>query len=775
MKSFLTLFLTLLLPLTSFAAEYYVAKAGKDTAAGTKEAPLQTIAAGVAKLKPGDTLWVREGNYREDVTIADLHGHNNAPITVAAYSGEKVTLDGTISLQKLDWQPTKGGILAVSYDGEPVTQLFEGRNMVTLARWPNIHCDDPDYWNQKVSFRKFAPDSVFGKITDTKPTDRSKELDKLADEGVMLGVEVPKDKNNETLAQTGKDMTGAIAILNMGSWMSWPQYIESHKPGENTFTFSKDFSTHNRSEKYNRQVQKWANNPEWWQKKNIHAEEGHYFLEGLTCLDQPGEWWYDHQKKKMYLFPSSAVGSKTEIRGKVSTYALTLQNCSHVTVRGLNFFATTFRVLDCQQVTLCDLVLDYPNYNRRVLGDFALIPATLFETTRDRFKTLEKEGERAEIGHNTLRNCRFSKTDGPALVVQQDHNITIENCLFEEIDYSCLGDALTVALSENATFTRCTIRNAGASECVKGVEGVHISYSLFENIGKLQHDGTATQFGSFQKTVEVDHNWSFDHPKNGFRFDGGGGPPRPPSQFGRMHHNVTWNTRGFIVKGDRHLVANNTALQTYKDFIIMIHPPMNGVNEETITVNNLAPRASTRWWGKAEKRPPIPGVVVGNVFDTNAAKLLCDPENFDFRPKKSAVALIDTGDVKAMKKHPHYADSDFTFVGKSPDVGAYEYGDKRYWIPGFQYPHASFPIPPNGSTNAKCHCDLMFRSGYQAVKHVVSFGDSPKSLAQQKTLTDTNIFTPGKLEAGKKYYWRVDAIDAEGNRVTGPVWTFQVK
>ena len=38
-------------------------------------------------------------------------------------------------------------------------------------------------------------------------------------------------------------------------------------------------------------------------------------------------------------------------------------------------------------------------------------------------------------------------------------------------------------------------------------------------------------------------------------------------------------------------------------------------------------------------------------------------------------------------------------MGEAPDIGAYEYGDSVYWIPGYRYPHPSFPIPRNNAVD----------------------------------------------------------------------------
>jgi hypothetical protein len=52
-----------------YPAVYYVATGGSDGAAGTQAAPLKTVAAAVAKVNSGDTVFVRAGTYPSSSTI----------------------------------------------------------------------------------------------------------------------------------------------------------------------------------------------------------------------------------------------------------------------------------------------------------------------------------------------------------------------------------------------------------------------------------------------------------------------------------------------------------------------------------------------------------------------------------------------------------------------------------------------------------------------------------------------------------------------------------
>ena len=110
-------------------------------------------------------------------------------------------------------------------------------------------------------------------------------------------------------------------------------------------------------------------------------------------------------------------------------------------------------------------------------------------------------------------------------------------------------------------------------------------------------------------------------------------------------------------------------------------------------------------------------------------------------------------------------------------------GGGVYWIPGRQQLLASMPIPPNGTTTAKCDADLMWLAGYGAQSHNVYFSTnktaistadptSPMLICELKT--PANVVTvPEQLKPGVTYYWRVDSKNGAEN--VGQMWQFQCK
>jgi hypothetical protein len=77
----------------SQGATYYVAPDGNDSNPGAATRPFKTIGRGAGLLKPGDTLYVRAGTYRESFGDSIPSGTSwDVPVTIAAFSDETVTI-----------------------------------------------------------------------------------------------------------------------------------------------------------------------------------------------------------------------------------------------------------------------------------------------------------------------------------------------------------------------------------------------------------------------------------------------------------------------------------------------------------------------------------------------------------------------------------------------------------------------------------------------------------------------------------------------------------
>ena len=64
----------------------------------------------------------------------------------------------------------------------------------------------------------------------------------------------------------------------------------------------------------------------------------------MVFLDQEGEWWYDtyNNKDSLYYVAGSGVDpNKLDFRGKVQSYAFSVNASEYLQIKNLEFFATT--------------------------------------------------------------------------------------------------------------------------------------------------------------------------------------------------------------------------------------------------------------------------------------------------------------------------------------------------------------------------------------------------------------------------------------------------
>jgi len=168
-------------------------------------------------------------------------------------------------------------------------------------------------------------------------------------------------------------------------------------------------------------------------------------------------------------------------------------------------------------------------------------------------------------------------------------------------------------------------------------------------------------------------------------------------------------------------------------------------------------------------------------------------QSYDFRPKKGS-SLIDSGVIvpglndggrdAGYLPHPDwgkeqggrffnhkasYPGQHRKFIGKAPDIGAYEYGDSVYWIPGFRYSYPSVPIPNDNATKVPLEYGLAwnypYKKDYSSTKAVVTISGPGVSLTETFTYPNNVLFA--SFKPNSTYKWSV-SVDG----VSGGEWTF---
>merc|ERR1719348_2727845 len=243
---------------------------------------------------PGDSCNLRAGRYHEEVNVSGIRGTQEEPIVIRGFEDEEATWDGTVPIQPPEWLlDSETGICSAAIE-EDIYALFQNDELLTAARWPNA------LWSDKTIFNN----SFWGKCG------KSSEYGTIVDDG-SLG-----------LSSSGINATGAMAILNIGSFNTYVRPVLQHEPGSASFTYNHDMGS-------------------------VHWTPSHnqYYLEAsLGLLDNPGEWFYDVNTKILHLIPPSGECPdplRESLRGRTMDYGLTITNTTRLTIANITFLAST--------------------------------------------------------------------------------------------------------------------------------------------------------------------------------------------------------------------------------------------------------------------------------------------------------------------------------------------------------------------------------------------------------------------------------------------------
>ena len=114
--------------------ELHVAKSGHDTATGRVAAPFLTIGRAAREAKPGDTVVIQAGVYREQVALPRGGTAEDARIAFVPAPGQLVVVKGSEPLT--GWQRESGGV----WRANVVDARFGGFNPFHRAGVNAQHC-----------------------------------------------------------------------------------------------------------------------------------------------------------------------------------------------------------------------------------------------------------------------------------------------------------------------------------------------------------------------------------------------------------------------------------------------------------------------------------------------------------------------------------------------------------------------------------------------------------------------------------------------------------
>ena len=560
---------------------YYVAPAssgGDNNNAGTLAAPFETLQYAVNQLTAGDILYIREGVYRETITI-DEDGTSGNLITIQNYNNEVVTIDGTVDVTGTwsSYGSVSGAYQLSSYSTD-ITQLFVDDEPMVNARWPNA---------------QFYDDSIFSHSTWAQGDE--------GDDANPNSVEGSLQIDEDVFDPGSLDLNNSIGILNIGSFKTETVKITGHTQNgaaDDVITYGYTGGTD-------------ADYGTTYKDKHHY-----YFFEGkLDFLDTNNEWFHDKTNNILYLVTDNGLNPSTTgrtIKAKTTDYRVTFNGANYITFKGINFFATTIDIQNSDNLSVEECNFYFPSASKRMLGltnGLGSTSVTSINGTSD---------------NNTIKKCLFENAEGEALVIRGDNN-TIENNYFHHIDWSASdlnGLMVTIYCTGNSnTFTKNTIHTTGASATVLPGTASTFSYNKVTNTGLLQSDGAVFQgTKNYVEGSNVHHNFIYDTEKYAFRYDAPGGDASVAGSYGRMHHNIADNTNGLMIKGNNQIIAHNTVMNTINNRNDIIILSEDCSNTSTWLYNNLAKRIGSHRSSQLfslSADSPMPIATIGYIKDDN--------------------------------------------------------------------------------------------------------------------------------------------------------------
>ncbi len=542
---------------------------------------------------------------------------------------------------------------------------------------------------------------------------------------------------------------------------------------------------------------------------NINREFG---LARLDLLDTLEEWAFDPQNETLYIYADERyLPTSTNVRVRVLHRMLNIQYATNLEFRNINFFGGSIElhginvlVEDCNFAYLHDITL--PAYRNH-----GVLCAGILSRNVD------------------FINCIFKQIPYVYSLKIRGVQSLVENCLFTNMDWWANpgggGPALGY-IKRYVTIENSKIGGAGG--------GSLMEYCRIEDYIDPCDCGGINRGAHGAPRSMTRYNWVINGPgANGLRIDGG--KTGAGNRRGDIHHLVTiGNYRGMKLKGDYHEVYHVTSFDNSRwdvqltdgkyaepgDLNQGFPQDYTPGNRHSVIKNSLVesslgcptpdcwpyPESENDWNNPTDPFHLLEqGIWFGKALGMSLPhNELADPwylnlyaedssgiyatgyphptdrtQDYDFRPRKGS-SLIDAGVViegindgqdLQFNWPPSFPGQNRKFIGDAPDIGAYEYGDSVYWIPGYRYPHPSFPIPRDNSVDVIPDYSVVWNYPYKkdyfsTVANVTING--PGVNCSEMFQYPNNVFFQAFQPRGI-YTWSV-TVDG----VSGGTWSFQV-
>lgn len=487
--------------------KFYVSPDGNDQNSGTsQDQALQTIRTAVGKMSPGDVCYLRQGVYRETVTI------NKSNITLTNFEDEVPVISGLDPVDQ--WTPHGSGIYKATFipeereetpgtpwhlkgKGRYFTQVFCNGELMTESQFPNRNSNLLDWEGSRGGVKIFPGGSFSFDDPGTKKFEG----------GIFHAIVERKFAAVQGLVGSNQGARYTCKEFTNGWKKSTPANFTKH-----LFTS---------------------------EGGQLTGEGRGFVFHHLNALDQEREWFWDKPSNTLYFFPPAGVDpSKMKVEAKSRKLAVVITQAAQVQLKGIHVIGAGIELNQSTNVVVDGMNLSYPM-------------SSYYYADQDEYNgkaMLEFNGGR----NNTVRNSYIGHAWGSGILIREGQNHAVENCMVEDVDWMGTYNACIRASGTGTKITRNTLRRSGRF-IVEGI-GIQSGQITYNNMydgmligqdggGFYTHltNGAQTEIAfnwvhdiigiPFERSEAKDHNLSI-----GVYLDGG------CSNY-YVHHNVIWNVK----------------------------------------------------------------------------------------------------------------------------------------------------------------------------------------------------------------------------------------